>query len=130
LLLWSYPSYHPYSPEACQWLESLVNIIIDFHLISDDISKRGLISIEFLPITTLPVVVERKVRLISPWIEALIRMESIGIFNEINVLTDRRKINTHMACLTTLLTRHMGIDHFLGGQDPDLRVSSLEDQSW
>jgi hypothetical protein len=47
-------------------LKSFAKIIVDFHLISDDITKRGLISIEILPITTLLAVVERKVGLVPP----------------------------------------------------------------
>jgi hypothetical protein len=39
-------------------------------------------------------------------------MESIGISNEIHVLTGHREIDTHMSCLSALLTRHVGIDHF------------------
>jgi hypothetical protein len=96
-------------PKLISGLKSLNKVIIDFHLISDDISKRELISIES---TTLLAVVERKVRLIAPRIEALIRTESIRISNETHVLTDHRAINTHMAYLSALFTRHAGIDHF------------------
>ena len=45
-------------------MKSLAKVIIDFHLVSDDISERGLISVEDLPITTLLAVVEGKVGLI------------------------------------------------------------------
>jgi hypothetical protein len=47
-------------------LKSLAKGIIDFHLISNDISKRGLISVEILPITTLLAVVERKIGFVPP----------------------------------------------------------------
>jgi hypothetical protein len=90
-------------------LKSLAKVIIDFDLISNDIFERGLISVE---ITALLAVVKRKVRLIPPWIEALIRTESVGISNKIHVLVDRRAINTHMVCLSALFTHHAGIDHF------------------
>jgi hypothetical protein len=47
-------------------LKSLAKVIIDFHLICDDISERGLISIKILPITNLPAVVERKIGFVPP----------------------------------------------------------------
>jgi hypothetical protein len=81
-------------------------------LIPDDIFERGLISAEILPITTMLEVIERKVGFVPPWIEALIRMESIEISNEIHVLTGSRVIDTHMAYLSAFLTRHAGIDQF------------------
>jgi hypothetical protein len=87
-------------------LKSLAKVIIDFHFISDDISKRGLISVEILPIAIVVAVVKRKIRLIPPFIEALIRIESIRISNKIHVLTCHRAVDTHMAYLSTLLTRH------------------------
>jgi hypothetical protein len=53
-----------------------------------------------------------KFGLVPPWIGVLIRMEPIGISNEIHVLTGRRAIGAHMACLSALLTHHTRIDHF------------------
>jgi hypothetical protein len=65
------------------------NFIIYPYLIPSDISERGLISVEIMPITTLLVVVERETRLVPPNIEALIRTKIIvGITNEVDILGD------------------------------------------
>jgi hypothetical protein len=93
-------------------LKSLTNVIIDFHLIFDDISKRGLIPIEILPITNLLAVAERKIGLVPPFIETLIRTKPARISNEIHILTDHGVIDTHMACLSALFKRHAGINNF------------------
>jgi hypothetical protein len=47
-------------------LKSLAKVIVDFHLISDDILEIGLICVKILPVTTLMAVVERKVGLVPP----------------------------------------------------------------
>jgi hypothetical protein len=91
----------------------LANFIIYPYLIPDDISDRGLISIEILPITTLLAVVERETGFIPPSIKALIRMETIvGITNEVDILGDRRAVDAHVAYFIALFTRYSGIDHF------------------
>jgi hypothetical protein len=89
------------------------NFIIYPYLIPDDISERGLISVEILPITTLLAVVEQETGVVPPSIEALIRMKTIvGITNEVDVLGDRRAVDAHVACFSTLFTRYSSIDHF------------------
>jgi hypothetical protein len=89
------------------------NFIIYPYLIPDDISERGLISVEILPITTLLVVVERKTGFVPPSIEPLIRMKTIvGITNEVDVLGYCREVDAHVAHLSTLFTCYSGIDHF------------------
>jgi hypothetical protein len=66
------------------------NFIIYPYLIPNDISKRELISVEILPITTLLVVVERETMFVPPSIEALIMTKTItGITNEVDILGDR-----------------------------------------
>jgi hypothetical protein len=70
-------------------------------------------SVEVLPHTTLLAVVERKIELVPPNIEALIRMKTIvGITNEVDILGDRRAVDTHVACFSAHFTRYSGIDHF------------------
>jgi hypothetical protein len=82
-------------------------------LIPDDISERGLISIEILPITILLAVVERETGFVPPSIEALIRMKTtVGITNEVDILGDRRAVDAHVACFSALFTRYSSIDHF------------------
>jgi hypothetical protein len=93
-------------------LKSLAKGVIDIYLIFDNISKRGLIPIEIMSITTLWAVVEGKDGIVPSRTEALVRTESIGISNEIHVLTYHRAIDTHMAYISELFTRHVGIDHF------------------
>jgi hypothetical protein len=59
------------------------------------------------------VVVEREAGLTPPSIESLIQTKTIaGVTNKVSILTDRRTINTHVACFSTLFTRHSVIDHF------------------
>jgi hypothetical protein len=53
------------------------NFIVYPYLIPDNISERGLISVEILPITTLLAVVEGETGLIPPSIEALTRMKTL-----------------------------------------------------
>jgi hypothetical protein len=66
------------------------NFIIYPYLIPNDISKRELISVEILPITTLLAVVERETMFVPPSIEALIMTKTItGITNEVDILGDR-----------------------------------------
>jgi hypothetical protein len=73
-------------------MNPFANFIIYPYLIPDDISKRGLISVEILSITTLLVVVEWETGLVSPSIEALIKTKTItGITNEVDILGDRRE---------------------------------------
>jgi hypothetical protein len=91
----------------------LANFIIYPYLIPDDISKRGLISVEILPITTLLAVVERETGFVPPSIKALVRTKTIvGITNEVNILRDRRAVDAHVAYFSALFTRFSGIDHF------------------
>jgi hypothetical protein len=88
-------------------------LIIYPQLISDDIPELGLISIEILPITTLLAVVERETRLVPHRVEALIRTKTIvGVANKVSILTDRRAIDTHVACFSIAFTGHSGINHF------------------
>jgi hypothetical protein len=98
-------------------LVSGVNIFANFiiypYLIPDDISERGLISVEILPITTLLAVVEWEIGFVPPSIEALIRMKTIaGITNEVDVLGGRWVVDTHLARFSTLCTCYSGINHF------------------
>jgi hypothetical protein len=91
----------------------LAKFIIYPQLISDDIPDLGLISVEILHITTLLVVVERETGLVPPRVEALIRIKTIvGITNEVDILEDRRALDAHVSCFSTLFTRYSGIDHF------------------
>jgi hypothetical protein len=89
------------------------NFIIYPYLIPDNISKRGLISAEILPITTLLAVVERETGFVPPSIEALIRMKAIvGITNEVDVLGDHQAVDAHLACFSALFTHYPSIDNF------------------
>jgi hypothetical protein len=94
-------------------MDLFANFIIYPYLIPDDISERGLISIEILPITTLLVIVERETGLVPPSFEALIRMKIIvGITNEVDILGDHRPVDAHVACFSSLFTRYLDIGHF------------------
>jgi hypothetical protein len=85
------------------------NFIIYRHLIPDNISERGLISVEIWPITTLLAVVEWETGFVPPSTEALIRTKTIvGITNEVDVLGDHRAVDAHVACFPTLFTRYSG----------------------
>jgi hypothetical protein len=76
------------------------------YLTPDDISKRGLISIEILPITTLLAVVEWEIEFVPPSIETLIRMKTIvGITNEVDILGDHRAVDAHVVYFSALFTR-------------------------
>jgi hypothetical protein len=91
----------------------LANFIIYPYLILDDISERGLISIEILSITSLLAVVEWETGFVSPSIEAFIRMKTIvGISNEVDILGDRWAVDAHVACFSALFTRYSRIDLF------------------
>jgi hypothetical protein len=73
--------------ELVHGMNLFANFIIYPYLIPNDISKRGLISVEILPITTLLAVVERETGLVPPSIEALIRTKTIdGITNKVDIL--------------------------------------------
>jgi hypothetical protein len=89
------------------------NFIIYPYLVPNDISERGFISIEILPITTLLVVVEWEIGFVPPNIEALIRTKTIvGITNEVDILGDYRAVDAHVAYFSTLFTHYSSIDHF------------------
>jgi hypothetical protein len=89
------------------------NFVVYPYLIPDDISERGLIFVETLPVTTLLVVVERETGLVPSSIEALIRTKTIvGITNEVDILGDCQAVDAHVACFFTLFTHYLGIDHF------------------
>jgi hypothetical protein len=94
-------------------MDLFANFIIYPYLIPDDISERGLIYVEILPITTLLAVVEWETGLVPPSIEALIRTKLIvGITNEVDILGDRRAVDAHVACFSALFTHYSGIDYF------------------
>jgi hypothetical protein len=69
-------------------------------LISDDTSKRGLISSKILPIIMLLVVVndQKESWLVTPWVEALIWTKTIA---GVHALIGRGAIATHMTYLTS-----------------------------
>jgi hypothetical protein len=95
-------------------MNHLANFIIYLYLVPDDISKRGLISVEILPHTTMLAVVEQKTRFVPPSIEALTRMKIIvGITNEVDILGDCRAVDTHVACFSALCISYLGINHFV-----------------
>jgi hypothetical protein len=89
------------------------NFVVYPYLIPDYISKRGLISIEILPITTLLAVVEWETSLVPTSIEALIRTKTIvGITNKVNILGDHRAVDARVTYFSALFTHYSGIDHF------------------
>jgi hypothetical protein len=89
------------------------NFIIYPHFIPDNISDRGLISIEILPTTTILAIVERKTGFVPPSTEAFILMKTIvGITKEVDVLGDGREVDDHVAHFFALFTCYLGIDHF------------------
>jgi hypothetical protein len=58
-------------------------------------------------------IVEWETGFVPPSIEALIRMKTIvGITNDVDILRDRRAVDSHVACFSALFTRYSGIDHF------------------
>jgi hypothetical protein len=103
--------------DVLQVLVSGINLFANFniypHLIPDDISERGLISVEILPITTVLAVVERENGFVPPSIGALIRMKTIvRIYNEVDILGDRRAVDAYVACFSALFTHYSSINHF------------------
>jgi hypothetical protein len=75
------------------------------------------------------VVVKRETGIVPPSIEALIRMKTIvGVTNKVDILGDRRAVDAHVACFSTLFTHYSGIDYFEMIEAQVL--SSKEDQSW
>jgi hypothetical protein len=99
--------------ELVNGMNLFMNFIVYPYLIPNDISKRWLISVEILPITTMLAVVKQETGFVPPSIEALIRTKTIvGITNEVDILGDRRTVDAHVACFSTLFTRYSGIDHF------------------
>jgi hypothetical protein len=69
--------------------------------------------LEILSHTTLLAVVERETGFLSPSIEALISTKIIvGIKNKADILGDRREVDAHVACFSTLFIRYSGINHF------------------
>jgi hypothetical protein len=98
------------------------NFIVYPYLIPNDISKRAHFC-EILPITTLLTVIEWETGLVPPSIEALIRTKTIvRITNEVDILGDRRAVDAHVACFSTLFTRYSGIDHFEMIEAQDLKL--------
>jgi hypothetical protein len=98
--------------ELVSGMNLLVKFIIYPQLISDDIPELGLISVEILPITTL--LVEWETGLVPPRVEAMIQTKTIvGVTNKVSILTNRRAIDTHVACFSTLFTGQSSIDHFV-----------------
>jgi hypothetical protein len=99
--------------ELVSGMNLLANFIIYPYLIPDDISERGLISVEILPHTTLLAVVKWGTRFVLPSIEALINTKTIvGITNDVDILADRRAVDARVAYFSALFTRYLGIDHF------------------
>jgi hypothetical protein len=85
----------------------------DFQLIADNISERGLIPVEIIPIITRLVVVEGEIGLIPSRIEALIQTKTIfGVPNKVDVLMDHQAIDAHMARFSALFTCNMSVDYF------------------
>jgi hypothetical protein len=99
--------------EHVSGMNLFANFIIYPYLIPDDISERGLILVEILPITALLAVVKWETEFVPPSIEALIRMKTIaGITNEVDILGDHGAVDAHVSRFSTLFTRYSGIDHF------------------
>jgi hypothetical protein len=46
----------------------------------------------------------------------------VGATNKVSALTDCWVINTHVACFSTLFTRHLGIEHFEMNEARDLEL--------
>jgi hypothetical protein len=92
--------------ELVSGMNLLANFIIYPYLISDDISERGLISVEILPHTTLLAVVEWKTGFVPPSIEALIRTKTnVRITNEVDILRDYRAVDAHVSPHSSHVTR-------------------------
>jgi hypothetical protein len=62
--------------ELVSGMNFFANFVIYPYLIPYDIYKRGLISVEILPITTLLAVIEREIGFVTRSIEALIRTKN------------------------------------------------------
>jgi hypothetical protein len=117
LVLCSYCEAVHLGIDVLQELVSDMNLFANFiiypYLISNDISERGLIFVEILPITTLLAVVERKIEFVPPSIKALIMMKTIiEITKEVDIPGDRRAVDAHVAYFSVLFTRYSSIDHF------------------
>jgi hypothetical protein len=118
LVLGSYCKAVRLDSDVLQELVSGMNLFANFiiypYLIPDDISERGLISVEVLPHTTLLTVPERETGfVVPPSIEALIWTKTIvGITNEVDILGYPQVVDAHMSCFSALFTRYLGIDHF------------------
>jgi hypothetical protein len=117
LVLHSYCEAVHLSIDVLQELVSGINLFANFiiypYLIPDDISKRGLIYVEIMPITTLLAVVEQEIEFVPPNIEALIRTRTIvGITNKVDILGDHRAVDAHVAHFSALFTHYSGIKHF------------------
>jgi hypothetical protein len=99
--------------ELAHGMNLFASFIVYTYLIPNDISERGLIFIEILPITNLLAIVEWETGLVPPSIEALIRMKTIvGFTNEVDILGDRRAVDAYVAYFSTLFTRYSDVDHF------------------
>jgi hypothetical protein len=99
--------------ELIRGMNLFPNFIVYPYLIPNDISERGLIYVEILPITNLLAVVEWETELVTPSTEALIRTKTIvGITNEVDILGHPQAVDAHVACFFALFTRYSGIDHF------------------
>jgi hypothetical protein len=99
--------------ELAHGMNLFASFIVYTYLIPNDISERGLIFIEILPITNLLAVVEWETGLVPPSIEALIRMKTIvGFTNEVDILGDRQAVDAYVAYFSTLFTRYSDVDHF------------------
>jgi hypothetical protein len=99
--------------ELVRGMNLFANFIIYPYPIPNDISGRGLNSVEILCITTLLAAVEWETGLVPPGIEALIRTKIIvGITNEVNILGDHLAVDAHVACFSALFTHYLGINHF------------------
>jgi hypothetical protein len=117
LVLCSYYESIHLGIDVLQELVSDMNLFANFiiypYLIPNDISERGLISIEILLITSLLAVVEQETGFVPPSIEALIRTKTfVKITKEVDILGDRRAVDAHVACFSELFTRYSGINHF------------------
>jgi hypothetical protein len=99
--------------ELVSGLNLFANFIIYPYLVPNDISERGLISVEILPITMLLAVVRWETGFVPPRNEALIRTKIIvRITIEVNILEDRRAVDAHVTCFSTIFIRYSSIEHF------------------
>jgi hypothetical protein len=99
--------------ELVSGMNFFTNFIIYPYLIPDDISERGLISIEILHNDTLLAVVKWETRFVPRNIEALIMTKTIvGITNEVDILGVCWSVDAQVACFSALFIHYSGIDHF------------------